>query len=120
MEKRRFGDFIVHFNTNSMIITFGVFPVLDWAKISDGSTGTSYIVKDTGCETLDVFDEEKAEKQFDGSYCWRGFWEGRLYFKQYEYWGEELKEMYNIYENNIVPWCKAFIKKREPHGYYDE
>ena len=118
MEKVRFGDFLVHFNTDERTIYFGVFPVLDWTG-AEGS-GTSYIVKDTGCETLAEFDEEKAEKRFEGSFCWRGVWEGRLYFKPDEYWGEELKEMSDLYENNIVPWCKAFIKKREPHGYYDE
>ena len=29
---------------------------------------------------------------------WRGVWEGRIYFKDEEYWSEELKVMSDIWE----------------------
>lgn len=118
MVKVRFGNFMVHFNTEERTICFGVYPVLDWTGIND--SGTSYVVKGTGCDLLEEFVADKAEKMFEGSLCWRGVWEGRIYFSDDEYWGEELKKMSDLYENHIVPWCKEFIKKREPHNYYED
>jgi hypothetical protein len=111
--KKRFSDVVVHFEMDDPFIGFKVFPVQDWAGC-DGSKGTSYVIKDSGCEGLDVFDEEKAEKLFEGTFCWRGVWEGRIYFPNEEYWGDDLIRMAALYENEIVPWCKNFIKKRNP------
>ena len=35
-------------------------------------------------------------KKMQGSYCWRGVWESRLYFDEEEYWGEDLAELSNL------------------------
>jgi hypothetical protein len=67
-----------------------------------------------------VFNEETCLKKMQGSFCWRGVWEGRLYFTDEEYWGEEIAELSDLYNNHIVPWCKDFIKKRNPERVYDE
>lgn len=118
MEKIRFGNFMVHFNTDQRTIEFTVYPVVDCS----GPKGerVAYVDMSESFELLDDFDEKKATSRYIGSICWRGVWEGRIYFTDTEYWGEELKEMSDLYENHIVPWCKAFIKNREPHGYYGE
>lgn len=118
MKKVRFDYFMVHFNTDQRTIEFIVYPVVDCS----GPKGyrVAYIDMSESFELLNEFDEKKATSRYKGSICWRGVWEGRIYFTDNEYRGEELKEMANLYENKIVPWCKDFIKSREPYGYYGD
>jgi len=118
MEIIRMLNFKVHIDTDDTTLEFEVFPVQDWTN-TKGEIGTSYIKKDTGSEPLKEFDSKIALKRFEGSFCWRGIWEGRIYFVDDEYWGSELKEMTDLYENYIVPWCIDFIKKRDPNSIYD-
>jgi len=48
---------------------------------------------------------------FQGTFRWKGVWEGRIYFQEEEeFWGSDLKEMTDLYENHIVPYCKEQIK----------
>lgn len=86
---------------------FEVYPII---KEVDGNI--HYISKENESDTLDVFDKEKALCKMSGTFCWRGVWEGRLYFTDQEYWGEELCELSNIYNEIIVPISKDGIKKR--------
>ena len=65
------------------------------------------------------FEKGKCLKKLEGSFCWRGVWEGRLYFPDEEYWGEEIAELSELYNDYILPWCKNFIKERDQHDYYD-
>jgi hypothetical protein len=119
-EKIKFDNFMIHIDTSEHTLTFEVFPIQDWTCDKWLTCKTGYKIKDTGSDTLEVFDTKKVEKLFEGSFCWRGVWEGRLYFTQDEYWGEDLKEMSDLYELHIVPWCKAFIKNRLPDRNYDD
>ena len=52
---------------------------------------------DPGDEMMDTFDPDKAVKRFEGSICWRGDWDNRIYFTDDEYWAEELEEMQAVY-----------------------
>lgn len=106
-------DYIVLINTDEHTLYFGVFPVVDWID-SHGEKGTSFIDKDNEPDHLDEFQEGKCLKKMSGNYCWRGVWEGRLYFDDCEYWGEDIEELSRLYNDIIVPWCKKFIKKRNP------
>ena len=101
----RMNDFMVHVDTRQNWLKFEVYPVQDWTHLPTGKEGTSYIDK---------------EDEPEGSFCWRGVWEGRLYFTDDEYWGEDIEELSRLYNDKIVPWCKDFIKNREPDGYYDD
>jgi hypothetical protein len=50
---------------------------------------------------------------FDYKFCWRGVWEGRLYFKDSEYWSEDLDLMNRIWiilENKL----KEMIRESNP------
>jgi hypothetical protein len=50
---------------------------------------------------------------FEYIFCWRGVWEGRLYFKDSEYWSEDLEVMHRIWiilENKL----KEIIRDADP------
>jgi len=116
----RMLDYIVHFKTDAHRLEFEVYPVQDWEHLPTGKIGFSYIDKENDPDQREVFEEDKCLKKFEGSYCWRGVWEGRLYFTDGEYWGEEISEMSDLYNNHIITWCKDFIKKRDPSNCYDD
>lgn len=113
----RLGDYMVHFKFDTWIY-FKVYPINDWEDMK-GNTGFAYCSK-TSSDMVDVFNEETCREIFRGSFCWRGVWEGRIYFTDYEYWGEELKEISDLYNNQIVPWCKDYIKKESPKTVYED
>lgn len=115
----RMMDYIVHFNTNSHTLYFEVYPVQDWEQLSTNKKGFSYIDKENESDRLETFEEGKCLKKLEGSFCWRGVWECRLYFTDEEYWGEDIAELSELYNDHIIKWCKDFIKKREPYDYYD-
>lgn len=116
----RMMDYVVHFRTDELRLSFEVFPVQDWEQFSTKIKGFSYINKETEPDTIEIFEDGKCLKKFEGLFCWRGVWEGRLYFTDVEYWGEEIAEMSELYNIHIVPWCKEYIKKRTPSNYYDK
>jgi hypothetical protein len=116
----RMMDYMVHLKTDAHTLYFEAYPVQDWEHLPTGKKGFSYIDKENEPYDREIFEEGKCLKKFEGSFCWRGVWEGRLYFTDEEYFGEEISEMSELYNNHIVTWCKDFIKKREPSNYYDE
>lgn len=50
---------------------------------------------------------------FEFSFLWRGVWEGRIYFKDDEYWHEDLAEMNEVW-NEIESQLKARIREKRP------
>jgi len=120
MERIRMEGYMVHINTDNICLEFEAFPVVDSVSIPEGKELLSYINKDNLDDFEGPFQDGKCLKKFQGSFCWRGVWEGRVYFTDDEYWGEEIKEMAELYENHIVRWCKEFIKKRDPLNSYEE
>lgn len=57
---------------------------------------------------------------FEFTYCWRGVWEGRVYFKQEEYWCEDLSVMSDLW-NELEKMLKQRIKDENPeYGSFDE
>ena len=51
-------------------------------------------------------DINEARHWFDFSFCWRGVWEGRIYFKDDEYWSEEMKTISELWDR-----LEVFLKK---------
>ena len=117
MKKERFKNFMVHFETDGHMIFFEAYPVQDWVNFETGEKGTSYISKTKDPDTIDVFKHGECLMKLEGSFCWRGVWEGRLYFPDMEYFGEEIKELSELYNDFIVPFCKDFIQKRDKNDY---
>ena len=118
-EKIRFGEYMVHIDTSNNRLEFQVYPVFDVSFIGESTTTIEYIDKATEPNTTPIFDKDKCLMQMEGSYCWRGVWEGRICFTDDEYWGEELAYLSELYNEYIVKWCKEFIKKRDPSINYD-
>ena len=116
----RMQDFMIHLDTRKYRLEFEVYPVQDWTQLKTGKEGTSYIDKENEPNERQEFEEGKCLKKLEGSFCWRGVWEGRLYFTDEEYWGEDIEELSRLYNDEIVPWCKNFIKDREPDNTYDD
>ena len=113
----RIDDYNVHFGVpyaGSLIVEYKVFPVQDWENVSTKVKGTSYIDATSPSEDmLDQFDKDKAKWRFQGSCCYRGVWETRVYFSDDEYWGEEFVEMHTAY-NKIIEECKRLIVIMHP------
>lgn len=114
----RFGDFLVHFSAgdSGISLSFEVYPVIDWSG-PNNTSGTSYTSSHDGC-MIDIFDEKNKDilKKMEGSYCWRGVWDGRLYFTDDEYWSSDLKELSEVFYTHIEPWCKTYIRQFYPHA----
>jgi hypothetical protein len=64
--------------------------------------------------------KEDARCWFEWSFCWRGVWEGRVYFKDDEYWSEEMKTIAEVWQK-LEAIVKERIKKdNTDYGYFDE
>ncbi len=107
-------DFMVHFDVNENLVSFEVYPVNEYGDLSSGTVGFCYVDKENEPEERDEFEKDKCVMKLEGTFCSRGVWEGRLYFTDQEYWGEEIEVLSYLYNNCIVPWCKDVIKK---NGY---
>lgn len=100
----------VHINrkggsTNSL--NFEVYPII---RFSDGEV----LYRSISDLSHTKFNEgEGLEISMHGTYCWRGVWEPRYYFPNDEYWYEDLEEMYEVFNNVIVPECRSMIEKLE-------
>lgn len=72
-------------------------------------------------ESSDFVEELKhARVWFEWSFCWRGVWEGRVYFKDEEYWCEEMETIPMIWKQ-IEETVKEKIKSDNPdYGHFDD
>ncbi len=71
-------------------------------------------------ENGDITDNvDEAIIMFEFSFCWRGVWDGRIYFKQDEYWDSDLADMADLWKE-IEILLKEKIKSLDPHNYYED
>lgn len=103
-------DFIVHSSYKSGIIE-GMVYELD--TLEDGRIFYRY--KDSS-ECTEKKREARCFLEFQ--YMWRGIWEGRVYFKDDEYWSGELKDISNMWDE-LKPKLKQKIKEENPENQYD-
>jgi hypothetical protein len=103
-------DFIIQLTSNEHSEKGEVYPI---NKYFQGGYG--YRSQKDGSH-LDS--KEGANCFFHFSFCARGVWEGRIYFKDDEYWSEDLKTI-NILWDKIEVILKDRIKKRNPEWNYD-
>lgn len=75
---------------------------------------------------IEKFDDETWRHQsseptwLEWSFCWRGIWEGRVYFKREEYWGEEMETIAQIWRQ-IEDIVKGRIKSDNPdYKHFDD
>lgn len=105
-------SFVVHLNKDEKWKDGDVYPINKYI----GTENWGYQAQKDGGH-LDT--TEGARCLFGFLFCWRGVWEGRIYFKDDEYWSEELgtiKELWEEIEKNL----KARMKTQFPGNYYDE
>ena len=68
-----------------------------WTKLNSGENGVSYASESEGGEMHETLTTD-CKKAFSFSFCWRGVWEGRVYFpNDKEFWSEELKSMSDLW-----------------------
>jgi len=117
-EDVRFDDFLVMFSAeeHQNRVCFKVYPIIDWNGPNE-TKGTSFTSRQNG-DMVDFGEgnDEDIAMPMQGSYCWRGVWEGRLYFDEPEYWSQDLKELSDLFSTHIEPWCKNYIRQFYPHA----
>lgn len=112
--------YMIHVNTNDPFLQFACYPVN--ADMENPVLQTIYYEKINApsLEYTDQFNEDTCVSVFTGTYCWRGVWEGRLYFTYEEYFEEDLLILMPLYHGLIIPFCKDIIKSRNPDWQYDD
>lgn len=98
-------DNVIYYEINNSIINGQVY---SGYLLEDGTA--IYHHKRGSIETNNI---KAARNLFNFSYRWRGVWEGRVYFKDDEYWGEEvesLSELWGLIKNH----CELIIKSIHP------
>jgi hypothetical protein len=106
----------IHYKYDYPTLHFEVYPIYDWTG-PNNTSGVCYVDKENQPDTRNDFEEGKCLMKLEGSYCWRGVWEGRLYFPDDEYWSEELAELSDLFTRFIEPWAKELIQKVEGKTY---
>jgi len=105
------NDFIVHFNNigtpeHNMRWEGGATEI----EMYDGG-GWEYRSNESSQPVNDIKD---ARVWFEWSFVWRGVWEGRIYFKDDEYWSSEMKTISELW-NQIEVIIKEKIKSDNPN-----
>lgn len=110
------GEVAIHLSVDSIGHFEGsVYPITRWTG-QNSTSGFSY----NSAKSSDLVDTiEEARNYFDFSFCWRGVWEGRIYFKDDEYWSEELQSMAEIWAKLEVE-LKKRIRATRPTEKLDD
>ena len=99
-------DFVIHLDDENFRKTGKVYPILrhgkDWSykSLSGGSIANDF--KDARC-------------LFSFSFCWRGVWEGRIYFEDEEFWSEELNTMKLLWDT-VEIYLKGLVSDENPNA----
>jgi hypothetical protein len=114
-----YNDFEIDFQKNTEMNYSGVvYPIVHYENISKGTKGTMYLSK-TNDDTI-ITKSNECKVMFQFSFCWRGVWEGRLYFIDDEYWGEDLSDMNETWDY-IVTTLKDKIKnENKDYKHFDK
>lgn len=90
---------VVHiFVEDSMRFNGVVYPITYWQNTITKESGWSYDSNLVGGETYDNLNSD-CSVLFEFNFCWRGVWEGRIYFpNDAEYWSEDLKIIDNVWD----------------------
>lgn len=74
-------------------------------QIQEYSDGTWLYQSNKSSDSTENIAE--ARVWFEWSFCWRGVWEGRIYFKGDEYWCQEMETIPEIWKQ-----IEAIVKER--------
>lgn len=73
--------------------------------------------REKGSEIEDEINSD-CQKLFDFSFCWRGVWEGRIYFVEDEYFSDDLADIVYVWDK-IQSHLKDKIKKENIDYIFD-
>jgi len=77
-------------------ITGKCYSTISWTR-GENETGWNYCSGSEGGIGHEELNDD-CRCLFEFSVCWRGCWDDRIYFKDDEYWCEELEEMTNFWK----------------------
>lgn len=110
-----FQDFQIVFEENeSKNCLYGKAFEITCFGLGDDKTEYEYVSNYGSDGTTDI---GQARVFFNFSYVWRGVWEGRIYFKDEEYWCNELKTIHELWEK-IEVFCKEKITLANPDATF--
>ena len=113
-DKLNLEDFVVHFVDRDHDFAFEVYAV------TNRGDEFSYVdARGDQQNNLEEFDEYLALKKLEGMFRWRGVWDNRVYFPDDEYLSEDFIKLSELYIEHITPYCKEYIKNKEPEWDYD-
>ena len=110
-----YEDFVIHLKLcEGAYMVYGeVYPIQKYYINNNNDQDWGYLLS----SNKDIYEPQEpnndCRKLFDFSFCWRGCWEGRIYFKDDEYWSEELKTMSELWDILILQ-LKEKIKINNP------
>ena len=110
-------DFLVRYEENEGWYTGTVYPIQRWSIVSSEETGWSYI-SDKSSDMVESL-EEGVRIMFEFRFVWRGVWDGRIYFKDDEYYSGELRTMHRVWEQ-LEEILKDKIRKNEPDREFED
>ena len=110
--------FLVEFEEKNGWYNGNVYPITKWEHRQDGKKGWSYNSKTSGGDTHEKLNDD-VRVMFSFLFVWRGVWEGRIYFKDDEYWSGELKTMSDLWDR-LEPILKDKIRQKEPDRSFDD
>lgn len=109
IQRLKTENYMIHFYIDKCLyIEFEAYPIYHWTHLPTNTTGFSYIDINNESNQID-YEKGQCLKKFEGSFIIHDM-ESRLYFTDDEYWGEDLKEMNDLYQNVIIPFVKKYIE----------
>lgn len=113
------AEYSVEISEDAMWYRGDAYPIDRWERLDTKETGWSYQSRSKGGEMHDSLNDD-CKLMFSFLFCWRGVWEGRIYFPDgEEYWCEDLKEMYLLWDK-IQAVLKDKIRAKEPDRVFED
>jgi hypothetical protein len=110
-----YENYIVHYiKRNFNEVCFSVFEILQYYDTKNETSGFSYIDINEGINRqYDKFEIGKCFSKYSGCITYSGNFEERIYFNGEEYFGHELRDFYELYRENILPYSQKQILTSE-------
>lgn len=105
-------EYECRFEKNNNISYVG--KIIPYCEQSDGK----HLYQDN--DNSNYYDEfsDKCRVMFEFNINWRGCWDNRIYFKDTEYWGEEMEDMNKVYEFIRNHFQEMLINERPEHAEF--
>lgn len=112
---------VVHLHKDDSMRFYGVvYPISRWTKQSGHEAGWAYNSNSSGGLTHDDLNDD-CDVLFEFIFCWRGVWEGRIYFPDdEEYWSSDLHMIANVWDLIELHLKQRIIKDNPDYDAFDD